>query len=142
MFRGLKPSFVKESVENELKKELFNDNGFSIIKEEDIFEISKNKKPKKFNSFPDFNVYEIGYTGVVYKVFIAFDKRSSRLALFGYLDANSSHPVLVHNMEIPSNQMSNYSSFLNHGGRVKSGPFSWFNGIEGFLAIVENYSES
>lgn len=121
MLKGLKPSFLQETVEAQLKIDLFeNGNENKLLFKEEVCKQIAKKQIKTSNLCTMHNIYEIGYTGVVYKVHVLYTRNNltcdhNKIFLFGYLDAHSSYPIIVTNIDLSEKQKEKIDFFKKHG---------------------------
>jgi len=109
----------------------------------DIEALAKHKRAKKIfagvRMFQKYDIYEIGFIGGIYKVRVAFNNNDPyQFYLFGFLDANSSYPIIV-STENFNKDSEFYKSIQGYGHLTPSEECSLrIHGLEALLVLRED----
>lgn len=139
MLDSVTPKRILHFVEEELKKELFDDNGNLKI---DITEYKAKAKKKRgeevalrkegnVTHYSDFITYNLGYNGTLYKIQLIVNENTKEVIVTGFLDANSDYCFFVSNIDFSKKQKQQIELYKEHLALFKGN-----NSISGFRALV------
>jgi len=141
MFKSISPTQIVNFIEKELYNELFYPNGDLRVNISDYTKFSKKKTPNKVvvgnhNGeiiYGPWKLWELGYNGSVYKLAIAIHDDSQQVVVSGFIDSNSSFPIIVSNFSWPESSLDNISKFRKNG--VLNIDRNIYYGLQGLLRL-------